>query len=96
MKLIHPWAITVNTNAFIGNNVTLFKGCTIGEIVGGAKKGNPTIKDNVTIYANATVCGNIVVEKNSAICAGAFVNFDVPENSVVIGNPGVIHERKRE
>lgn len=62
----------------------------------GAKKGNPTIKDNVTIYANATVCGNIVVEKNSEICAGAFVNFDVPENSVVIGNPGVIHERKRE
>lgn len=38
--MIHPWAITVNANAIIGNNVTLFKGCAIGEIREGAKKGN--------------------------------------------------------
>ena len=40
LKLIHPWAITVDANAIIGNNVTLFKGCAIGEIREGAKKGN--------------------------------------------------------
>lgn len=25
--------------------------------------------------------------------SGAFVNFDVPDYSVVIGNPGIIHKK---
>ena len=24
----------------------------------------------------------------------AFVNFDVPDNSIVIGNPGIIHKKE--
>lgn len=93
LRLIHPWNITVNDNAILGQNVTLFKGATIGEIFWGAKKGCPTIGDNVTIYANATVCGNVRIGNNTQIAAGAFVNFDVPQNSVVVGNPGVIHKK---
>lgn len=27
------------------------------------------------------------------IAPGAYVNFDVPPNSVVIGNPGTIHHK---
>ena len=94
LRLIHPWCITVNANAKLGENVTLYKGCTIGEISGGAKKGVPTIGNNVTLYSNSTVCGNITVGDNSEIAAGAFVNFDVPPNSIVIGNPGIIHAKK--
>lgn len=94
LRLIHPWMITVNKNAEIGSNATLYKGCTIGEIIDGAKKGNPVIGDNVTIYANATVCGNITIGNNCEISSGAFVNFDVPDDSIVIGNPGVIHKRR--
>ncbi len=93
IRLIHPWQITINANAYLGENVTLYKGVTIGEIEGGVKAGNPTIGDNVTICANATVCGKIFIGKNTWIAAGAFVNFDVPENSLVIGNPGRIHKR---
>ncbi len=81
----------MNANAKLGANVTLFKGVTIGEILEGAKAGNPHIGDNVTLYANSTVCGNVIIGSGSDIAAGAFVNFDVPQNSVVIGNPGVIH-----
>lgn len=94
VKLIHPWCITVNANAVLGNNVTLFKGCTIGEIRQGKKAGFPKVGNNVTLYANSTVCGNITVGDNSEIAAGAFVNFDVPPNSIVIGNPGVVHAKK--
>ena len=94
LKLIHPWGITVNANAVIGNNVTIFKGVTIGQVHEGKRPGNPTIGDNVTICANATVCGNVLVGNNSMIAAGAFVNFDVPDNSIVIGNPGQIHKKK--
>lgn len=94
IRLIHPWNITVNNNAILGENVTLYKGSTIGEITLGSKKGNPTIGNNVVVYANATICGNVKIGDNSEISAGAFVNFDVPPNSIVIGNPGVIHFKK--
>lgn len=94
IRLIHPWNITVNDNAVLGDNVTLFKGCTIGVIESGSKTGNLTIGNNVTVFANATICGNIHIGDNTTIAAGAFVNFDVPEDSTVIGNPGIIHYRK--
>lgn len=28
------------------------------------------------------------------IAANAFVNFDVPDNALVIGNPGIVKENK--
>ncbi len=86
--LKHPYCITVNPNAVLGKNITLFKGCTIGAIRG---EGVPRIGDNVVICCNAMVCGNITVGNDVLIAAGAFVNFDVPDHSVVIGNPGIIH-----
>jgi len=91
LLLVHPWDITVHNDVRIGNNATLFKGVTIGVIAHGNKKGVPTIGDNCIVYANATVCGNINIGNNVIISAGAFVNFDVPDNSIVIGNPGIIH-----
>lgn len=94
LRLIHPWGITVNANAKLGNNVTLFKGVTIGVIEDGSKKGNPTIQDDVTVYANATICVNVTIGHGSTIASGSFVNFNVPPNSIVIGNPGIIHEKK--
>ena len=41
------------------------------------------------------VCGNIVIGDDVLIAAGAFVNFDVPDNSVVVGNPGIIKKKKK-
>ena len=41
------------------------------------------------------VCGNIVIGDDVLIAAGAFVNFDVPDNSVVVGNPGIIHHKEK-
>ena len=57
-------------------------------------QGNPKLFDNVTLYANCTVWGRVVIGENSIISANSFVNFDVPPNSIVIGNPGIIHKRK--
>lgn len=96
IRLVHPWDITVNTNATIGKNCTLFKGCTIGAIDKGINCGCPEMGDNVTVYANATICGNIKIGNWVKIAAGSFVNFDVPDNATVIGNPGVIHLKNFE
>ena len=40
------------------------------------------------------VCGKVVIGDDVLIAANAFVNFDVPSNSVVIGNPGIIHKKE--
>lgn len=94
LLLSHAYCITVNSGAHIGKNVTLFKGATIGSIRGGKLNGTPIIGDNVTVCSNAIVCGKIKIGNNVLIAANAFVNFDVPDDSVVIGNPGVIHHKE--
>lgn len=37
--------------------------------------------------------GWVKIGNNVMIAPGAFVNFDVPDNSIVIGNPGKIIPR---
>ena len=94
LVLAHPYAITVNSGVKAGCNLTLFKGCTLGSIRGGSKAGVPVLGDRVTVCTNAMVCGNIHIGDDVLIAANAYVNFDVPDNSSVIGNPGVIHHKE--
>lgn len=92
--LAHPFNITVNSRAILGRNVTLFKGSTIGSIRSGKREGVPTIGDRVTICCNAMVCGNIHIGNDVLVSANSFVDFDVPDHSVVIGNPGKIYYKE--
>lgn len=46
-----------------------------------------TIGDNVTISAAATVVGGVTIGNNVTIGAGAVVVKDIPDNSIVVGNP---------
>jgi serine O-acetyltransferase len=94
LVLSHPYGITVNSGAVIGNDCTLFKGCTIGSVRSGSIAGVPKLGDRVTVCCNAMICGNVTIGNDVLIAAGAYVNFDVPDNSVVIGNPGVIHHKE--
>lgn len=90
----HPYNITIGAGVKIGNNVNLHKGCTIGNIMAGKRAGSPTIGNCVSIGVNATVVGGITVGDDVFIAPNAFVNFDVPPHSVVIGNPGEIHHKE--
>jgi acetyltransferase-like isoleucine patch superfamily enzyme len=51
------------------------------------------IKDNVWIGFNAVILKGVTIGENSIVAAGAVVTKDVPPNSVVAGNPGVIVKR---
>jgi len=42
---------------------------------------------------NSIVIGNVNIADDVLIAPGAFVNFDVPKNSIVIGNPGKIIQK---
>lgn len=86
----HTGGIAINGNAVIGKDVEILQGVTIGCERRGEREGNPIIGNSVWIGSNATVVGNILVEDNVLIAPGAFVNFNVPKNSIVIGNPGRI------
>lgn len=89
----HPYNITVGMNVVIGDNVNLHKGCTIGNIMAGKRAGSPKIGSCVSIGINATVVGGITIGDDVMIAPNAYVNFDVPSHSVVLGNPGQIHHK---
>lgn len=92
--LAHGRNITVNSRSVIGSRCVLFKGCTIGSVRSGKREGVPCIGNRVVIGCNAFVCGGITIGDDVLIAANALVNFDVPSNSVVVGNPGIVHRKE--
>lgn len=89
----HPYCITVNPGAVLGKNINLHKGVTIGEEHRGKRAGYPVIGDNVWIGVNATIVGKVHIGNDVLIAANCFVNCDVPDHSVVFGNPCIIKHR---
>ena len=88
----HPYNITVNPNAVLGNNINIHKGVLIGQENRGARKGTPTIGDRVWIGINAAIVGNITIGDDVLIAPNSYVNCDVPSHSIVVGNPcKIIH-----
>ena len=90
----YDYGITLNKYAQIGSQVTLHKGVTIGVIDQGKRKGCPIIEDQVTVFSHAVICGGVTIGARSIIGPNSFVNFDVPQDAIVIGNPGKIHIKK--
>lgn len=91
-RIVHFGHIVVNPATIIGKNFNISQGCLIGNAQG-KKQGTPIIGDNVCMNANSIIIGGVTIGNNVLIAPGAFVNFDVPDNSIVIGNPGKIIER---
>ena len=90
IKIDHLGSVIINEDAVIGDYITINSSVTIGQTNRGANKGVPTLKNRIWIGANAVIVGNITIGSNVLIAPNAYVNFDVPENSVVIGNPAKI------
>jgi serine O-acetyltransferase len=88
--MAHYGNIIINSNVKIGENCNVAQGVTLGNTKRGKKIGNPTIGNRVWIGANAVVVGGILVGDDVLIAPLTFVNFDVPDNAVVVGNPAKI------
>ena len=78
----HAYCITINPAAVLGKNINLHKGVTIGQENRGIREGVPVIGDNVWIGMN-----DVLIAPNS------YVNCDIPDHSVVVGNPCIIKHR---
>lgn len=74
----------------IGRNCTVGHSVTIGRSYKGGEIGRPTLADNVWIGSGAVIVGKITIGSNVLIAPNSFVNFDVPDNALVIGNPGQV------
>lgn len=90
----HPYCITINPETKIGKNVNIHKGVTIGQENRGKRKGTPVIGDEVWIGVNATLVGKIVIGNDVLVAPNSYVNCDIPDHSVVYGNPCVIESRE--
>ena len=86
----HLGRLIIHPDAKIGKNVNVGTGVTIGTENRGKRAGVPTIGDSCWIGTNAVVVGNIKIGTDVLIAPLTFVNFDVPDHSIVIGNPAKI------
>lgn len=74
----------------IGNNCNIGPNVTIGQTNKGSRKGVPVIGNKVWIGTGAVIVGKVTIGDHVLIAPNSFVNFDVPPNSLVIGNPGQV------
>ena len=86
----HFGMLVVSPFAVIGCNCNLNQGVTIGATSRGSRLGAPTLGDRVWVGANAVIVGKVTIGSDALIAPGAFVNVDVPEKAVFLGNPGKV------
>ncbi len=79
-------------NSFLGHDSTMkrFSHITSNSVVGG----NVLIERGAHIGTNATIRENIKIGEFSLVGSGSVVLHDVPENSIVAGNPAKLLRQK--
>ena len=89
ISIRHFPGIIIGEKSIIGNNCIIYSGVVIGQNHGQY----PVIGNDVIIYSNAVIAGKVHIGDRSVIGAGSIVLKDVPEGSVVAGNPARVVSR---
>ena len=86
----HGMGIVIGETATIGDNCTIYHGVTLGGTGKDKYKRHPDIGNNVIVGCGAKVLGPIKIGDNVKIGANAVILKDVPNNSTVVGVPGIV------
>ena len=86
--------VVIGETSEIKDNVTIYHNVTLGGTSPSINtneqrnsKRHPTLEENVVVGSGAQILGPVVIGKNSLIGANAVVTKDVPEKSIMAGNP---------
>jgi serine O-acetyltransferase len=88
LLIAHFGGITISPHAVLGARCSISQGITIGMSGQGERWGVPVIGDNVYIAPGARIFGKIRVGSNVKIGANAVIHKDVPDNAIVVLDPG--------
>jgi serine O-acetyltransferase len=84
----HYGGIIISPDTIIGKNVNISHQVTIGVSGQGGKRGCPKIGDNVYIAPGVKIFGKIKIGNNVKIGANAVIYQDIPDNAIVVLEPG--------
>lgn len=84
----HGMGVVIGETSVIGDDCTLYHGVTLGGKSGDSMKRHPTLKNNVSVGANAQLIGNITVGNHAFIGAGTVVTKDVADHQIIVGVAG--------
>lgn len=92
-----PYMIKIHNNVRIASNVTFITHDGLNKMFNNIEKdsaryhlGCIEIMDNVVIGSNSTILYNVRIGKNVVVAAGSVVTRDVPDGSIVGGNPAKV------
>jgi len=94
-RIDHFGDIIISGFASFGDNCVVRNGVTVG-LRRVDDPVAPKIGNNVDIGAGAKILGNIIIGDNVAIGANAVVLKDIPPNSIAVGIPARIIEKKSD
>ena len=96
-RFLLPIGLVVSKYVRLGKNCILYQNVTIGGKDFPGHEGNPEnyphIGDNVVIYPGAIIAGPVRIGNNCIIGANTVVFGNIPDNSLVSGNPSKITPR---
>jgi serine O-acetyltransferase len=99
----HGTGVVIGETTEIGDNVKIYQGVTLGALsflkdargrmVKGYKR-HPTVRNNVTIYANAIILGgDTILGEGSTIGGSTFLTSSVPAGCTVTTSPPELNVR---